>query len=564
MELFVQLSVIVVITLLLAALMHLLRQPLIIGYILAGIIVGPYLLDMAGSDTLAVFSHVGVALLLFIVGLGLSPAVIRDVGKVSVITGVGQVVFTSIIGYIILLAFGFSSIESIFIAVALTFSSTIIIMKLLSDKGEAESLYGRIAIGFLIVQDIIAILILMAVSTKTSGNSVPLMLTAAKGLGLIGLAVAAGALLPYLTKFVARSQEFLLLFSIGWCLALSALFFYAGFSIEIGALLAGITLSISPLRVEIGSKMRSLRDFFIVIFFILLGSQMQFSHIQAYWTEIIILSLFILIGNPLIVMALMGLMGYTKRNGFLAGLTVAQISEFSLILIALGVNVGYLNSELLSLVTAVGLITIAGSTYLILYANRIYPIISRFLSIFERKGKKVEEKDGRGKMHDVILFGCDRMGYEFMEAFQKMGKRLLVIDYNPDIVKALAKKGIDCIYGDANDSEFLGSLKIANAKMVASTIPHFETNLLLLAKVKQMNQECIVIAAAHRIDDAMELYRKGASYVILPHFLSGHHVALMIRRFGMEAKNFKAEKEKHIAHLIHKRKLGHEHPRHEK
>ncbi|MBU2637999.1 MAG: cation:proton antiporter [Nanoarchaeota archaeon] len=564
MDLFVQLSVIVVVTLLLAALMHFLRQPLIIGYILAGIIAGPYLLDIAGSEILSVFSHVGVALLLFIVGLGLSPSVIRDVGKVSVITGVGQVVFTSVIGFVICLALGFSSIEAIFIAVALTFSSTIIIMKLLSDKREAESLYGRIAIGFLIVQDIIAIVILMAVSTKASGNSVPLILTAAKGLGLIALAVAAGAVLPYLTKFIAKSQEFLLLFSLGWCLALSAMFFYAGFSIEIGALLAGITLSISPLRVEIGAKMRPLRDFFIVIFFILLGSQMQFTHIQTFMPEIIILSLFILIGNPLIVMLLMGIMGYTKRNGFLAGLTVAQISEFSLILIALGVNVGYLKAELLSLVTAVGLITIAGSTYLILYANKIYPVISRFLSVFERKGKKVEEKNGKGKLHDVILFGCDRMGHEFMEAFRRIGKKPLVIDYNPDVVKGLAKKGIDCIYGDANDSEFLGSLKIANAKMVASTIPHFETNLLLLTEVKRMNPKCIVIAMAHRIDDAMELYKKGASYVILPHFLSGHHVALMIKRFGMEPRNFKTEKEKHIAHLLHKKKLGHEHPLHEK
>lgn len=562
MDLFIQLSIIVVITVLVAALMHFLRQPLIIGYIIAGIFAGPYLLNIAGSDTLSVLSHLGVALLLFIVGLGLSPSIVRDVGKISVITGIGQVIFTSIIGFLICIALKFNYIESIFIAVALTFSSTIIIMKLLSDKRESESLYGRISIGFLIVQDIIAIFILMAISATSAGNSTPLIFTAAKGLALIALVFAAGALVPRATKFVARSQEFLLLFSIGWCLALSALFFYTGFSIEIGALLAGITLSISPYRVEIGSKMRPLRDFFIVLFFILLGSQMQFSHIQAYWTEIILLSLFILIGNPLIVMTVMGLMGYTKRNGFLAGLTVAQISEFSLILIALGVKVGYLKAELLSLVTAVGLITIAGSTYLILYANNIYPHISRYLGIFERKGKKVEESQkSMKKSSSILLFGCDRMGNDLLAAFNIIGKKPLVIDYNPDIVRMLAKKNIDCIYGDANDVEFLEGMGLEKTKMVVSTIPQFETNLMLVNAVIKENPKCIVIPMAHRVDDALELYKKGAAYVILPHFLSGHHVSLMVKRFGLEPANFKAEKEKQIMHLLHKKKQGYEQPK---
>lgn len=562
MDLFVQLSIIVVVTVLVAALMHFLRQPLIIGYIIAGIFAGPYLFDIAGSDTLSVLSHLGVALLLFIVGLGLSPSIVRDVGKISVITGIGQVIFTSIIGFLICIALKFNYIESIFIAVALTFSSTIIIMKLLSDKRESESLYGRISIGFLIVQDIIAIFILMAISATSSGNSTPLVFIAAKGLGLIALAVGAGALIPHVTKFVARSQEFLLLFSIGWCLALSALFFYTGFSIEIGALLAGITLSISPYRVEIGSKMRPLRDFFIVLFFILLGSQMQFAHIQTYLPQIILLSLFILIGNPLIVMTVMGMMGYTKRNGFLAGLTVAQISEFSLILIALGVKVGYLKAELLSLITAVGLITIAGSTYLILYANNIYPHISRCLGIFERKGKKVEESQkSMKKPNSILLFGCDRMGNDLLAAFKIIGKKPLVIDYNPDIVRMLAKKDIDCIYGDANDTEFLEGLGLEKTKMVVSTIPQFETNIMLVNAVIKANPKCIVVPMAHRVNDALELYKKGAAYVILPHFLSGHHVSLMVKRFGLEPANFKAEKEKQIMHLLHKKKQGYEQPK---
>ena len=568
MDVFIELSIIIGITVLIAGILRLLKQPLIIGYIVAGIIVGPYLLNVVSStETMSILSHIGIALLLFIVGLSLSPKVIKEVGKVSVITGVGQVLFTSGLGFFICKMLGFSTTVSIYIAISLTFSSTIIIMKILSDKDDMNTLYGRVSIGFLIVQDLIAILILMAISTMSVEFNVAnlLLMTLLKGIGLLALLFLTGVyLLPHITQIIAKSQEYLLLFSMGWCLALASLFHYLNFSMEIGALLAGFTLSLSPYRYEISSRMKPFRDFFIVLFFVLLGSQMVFTDIAQYIVPIVLLSSFILVGNPLVVMALMGSLGYTKRNSFMAGLTVAQISEFSLILIALGVKLGHLTNEILAFVTAIGLITIAGSTYIMLYANKIYPHISGYLKIFERKGKKVDEhRYHEIDTYDIILFGYNRVGYDLLNFLRTTGNKFLVVDYNPETIIALAKEGIDCRYGDASDSEFLNELNLSKAKMLISTIPDFDTNLFLVNKIRECNDKSIIIVVSHDIDKALELYNEGTTYVLMPHFLGGQHTSTLIEKYGLDFDKFLEEKVAHIENLKNRKRIGHEHPKHE-
>ena len=567
MEVFIELSIIIGITVLIAGIMKLLKQPLIIGYILTGIIVSPYFLNIVRStETITVFSQIGVALLLFIVGLSLSPRVIKEVGKVSLVTGIGQIIFTSLIGFFISRLLGFSVIVSAYIAIALTFSSTIIIMKLLSDKKDLEKLYGKISIGFLLIQDIFVIILLMIISSFSGRlDMTNLNLeTILGGILLIGALILISIyILPILSKFFAKSQEFLFLFSVGWGLCLAALFYYIGFSIEIGALIAGVTLSMSPYHYEISSKMRPLRDFFIILFFILLGSQMVFGNISQFIIPAIIFSLFILIGNPLIVMILMGLLGYKKKTSFQAGLTVAQISEFSLILVALGVKVGHLTNEILSFVTIIGLITISGSTYFILYSDKIYQPLSRYLSLFERKKIRNEEQDKLGN-YDIILFGCNRVGYDFLKIFKKMRKKFLVIDYNPEIISELTKKKINCRYGDVDDSEFLDELNVNKVKMAVSTIPDFETNLLLIDKIRQSNKKTIIIVVSHNIDEADILYNKGATYVIMPHFLGGEYASIMISEHKLNLNKFLKERKKHIKYLKAKKELGHEHPNAEK
>jgi len=569
MEIFLELGLILGTATLMTVIMRLLKQPLIIGYIVTGILVGPYFLDAIGSqEMLSTFSHIGISLLLFIVGLSLSPKVIKDVGKVSAVTGIGQVLFASLIGFFIARLLGFSTIVSLYVAVALTFSSTIIIMKLLSDKRDTDALYGRISIGFLIVQDIIAMFILMIIPSIPAGLDITAFIfgIVLRGVGLLVLLFLIGRyILPGITKAIAKSQEFLLLFSVAWCFALAGVFHYLNFAMEIGALLAGIALSFSEYRYEISSKMKPLRDFFIVLFFIFLGTQMDFSSIGLYIAPILIFSVFILVGNPLIVMTLMGALGYTRRNSFLAGLTVAQISEFSLILIALGVTVGHLTNEVLSFITAIGLTTIAGSTYMIYYSNRIYPKISKYLKVFERKGEKVDEhKYHEHGEYDVILFGYDRIGHDLLESFKKIKKSFLVVDYNPETIIDLAKEDINCRYGDASDSELLEDLSIPKAKMIVSTIPDFDTNHLLINKIRQSNEKAIVIVVSHQIDEAMELYAAGATYIVMPHFLGGRLASTLIEQNKLSFSKFIQNKSIHIEELLRRKELGHEHPKNEK
>lgn len=569
MEILIELGVIIAVTILIAFIMRLLKQPLIIGYILSGIIVGPYLLNIASSPgTMSVFAHMGIALLLFIVGLNLNPKVIKDVGKVSLITGIGQVIFTSIIGFSICMLLNFSLITSIYIAIALTFSSTIIIMKLLSDKSAIGTLYGKISIGFLIVQDIIAMLILMVISSIPEGVQVGSLIyrTIVIGVGVLAGVILFGIyVLPKITKAIAKSQELLLLFSISWCFVLSAVFYSLNFSMEIGALLAGITLSLSPYRFEISSKMRPLRDFFVILFFVLLGSQMVFTNMTSFILPIILLSVFILIGNPLIVMVLMGVLGYTKRNGFMAGLTVAQISEFSLILIALGVKIGHLSNEVLSIVTIIGLITIAGSSYMIIHSNKLYSFLSKYLKIFEKKGRKIDEHKYHGNEdYKIILFGYNRIGYDLLKSFKKTRKKFLIVDYDPETIINLAKEGIDCRYGDASDFELLNELNLAKVKMIYSTIPDFDTNIILINKIREVNSKSIIIVISHQVNEAMKLYDQGATYVIMPHFLGGHHASTLIENYGFNVKKFLKQKIAHLEYLQDRKKQGHEHPIHHK
>ena len=562
-NIFLELSIILAITLLISSILRLLKQPLIIGYIIAGIIAGPSFLNiLKQNNTLQIFSETGVAFLLFIVGLHLSPKIIKEVGKISLITGIGQIVFTSLISYFIAILLGFNSITSLYIAIALTFSSTIIIMKLLSDKGDLEKLYGKISIGFLLVQDLVAILILVIISSLSNSSSAAnvIFLTLLKGLITLALiSLITYFLFPRLGNFFANSQEFLFIFAIAWGLGLASLFSYIGLTIEVGSLIAGITLSVYPYSYEISSKLKPLRDFFIIFFFILLGSQMILAEITRQIIPAIIFSLFILIGNPLIIMILMGLLSYSKKTGFMAGLTVAQISEFALILIILGVKVGHLSKEIISFVTLIGLITIAGSTYLIIYSDYIYKYISKYLSIFERKN--VKEKIVKNKKFDYLLFGYNRIGFSILNSFKKITNNYAVIDYNPETINKLTKLKINCVYGDVDDIEFLQELNLENVKLVVSTIPEIETNFLLLNKVREKNKNVIVIVTARQIQDAFLLYEKGADYVILPHFLGGEYIAKLIEKSKNNKLYYKNEKRKHIQHLRERRKIGHEHPK---
>ncbi len=468
-----------------------LRQPLIVSFIVVGLLSGPSVLDIVHSkEQINLLSELGIAVLLFLVGIKLDVKLIKSIGGVSILTGLGQVIFTSIVGYFIGLALGLDHITSSYIAVALTFSSTIIIVKLLSDKREIDSLHGQIALGFLIVQDlvvVVAMIVLAAIGIGSdAGHSgtqnTSILQVTASGIGLVLFVIVfVRYLATPLTEQLAKVPELLLIYSIAQATLFAAVCDLLGLGMEVGGLLAGIALASTPYRESIAARLGPLRDFLLLFFFIALGATLDLSQLGSHIYTAILFSVFVLIGNPLIVLIIMGLMGYKKRTSFLAGLTVAQISEFSLIFIAMGISLGHIQQDILGLVTLVGIVTITASTYMITYSHKLYAICEPILGIFERTGTPREQpsKHSTQDHYQVVIFGLGRLGTAIAARLKEKGVKVLGLDFNPSAIKKCRLLGIDTEYGDVTDAEFIAELPLRHAHWIVSTMPQHHTGLTL-------------------------------------------------------------------------------------
>jgi Kef-type K+ transport system membrane component KefB len=561
MPLFTELSIVIGVAFVISIMMTLLKQPLIIGYIITGLLIGPTIAGSISPDTFTLFSEIGIAILLFTVGINLNPQTIKEFGVVSLIAGISQVLITSIAGYFLAMYSGFSSLSSIYIGVALAFSSTVIILKLISDKGEMETLYAKISIGFLLVQDFIAIILLFVIPLLSIENFTvkTIGVTFGQDIILVALILFIGFhFLPKINKFLSKNIELLFLFATVWGLGIASIFRFAGFSVEAGALIAGIALSTLPSRHEISARMTPLRDFFIVLFFIMLGTHINTANIMDILPEAIVFSALVLVGKPLILMIIMGILNYKKRTGLQIGITMAQISEFSLILLAMGVSLGQIDNRALSLITLVGLITIFGSTYFVLSSDKIYKIIGKYLRVFERKGAR-ETKTGTTK-YSIILFGGNRIGFNFIEEFKKNNQPFLVIDHDPENIDILRKKGLNVDYGDAMDIDYLDSLDLSQIELVVSTIPDSEANILINQVVKSRNKNAVVVVVSHKIQDALTHYNNGVNYVILPHFLGGQYASKIVVDLQKNPEHKEELRDKHIKSLNLRLSEGQEHP----
>jgi len=507
----------------------LLRQPVIVAFIAVGVLAGPAGLNWVhAADQIDLLAKLGIALLLFVVGLKLDVHLIRNMGRVALATGLGQVGFTSAVGFGLCLLLGLDPVPALYVAVALTFSSTIIIVKLLSDKREIDALHGRIAVGFLIVQDIVVVVAMIVLSAFAGGSAGAGSLGALLGVlgtGVVFLAAIGFAmryLLPGLLTRIAASPELLVLFAVAWGVSLASLGDALGFSKEIGAFVAGVSLASSPFREAIASRLVGLRDFLLLFFFLSLGAQQDLRYLGSQLGPATALSLFVLIGNPLIVMAIMGWMGYRKRTGFLAGLTVAQISEFSLILGSMALSLGHIDAPVLGLITLVGLITIGVSTYMILYSHQLYDRLAPWLSVFERHVAHAEDPDRTGaaigRAADAIIVGLDRYGSRIGEGLQARGWRILGIDFDPEAVQEAERRGWPARYGDAEDPELIRSLPVSGCRWVVCTSPLAETNLTLLDALRQQGYRGRVALTAQMPSDAARLTRAGADLILCPYF----------------------------------------------
>lgn len=501
------------------------RQPLILVYIIVGIVAGPMVLGwITMHDPLELLAQIGIAVLLFTVGLKLDLHLVRRLGPVALATGLGQLMFTILFGYLLGIVLGMNHLKALYVAIALTFSSTIIIIKLLSDKRELDSLHGRIAVGFLIVQDIAVVIAMMAMSTLNMGAESGVIET----LGIVVLKLAAVGLLlalimryvlPRLLDLVARSQELMLLFAIAWGITLATLGETLGFSKEVGAFLAGFSLASSPYRDTMSSRLNPVRDFLLLFFFLDLGSRLELHTIDGQIGDAILLSAFVLIGNPLIVMAIMGYMGYRKRTGFMAGLTVAQISEFSIVFVAMGVTLGHVGDDALGLVTLIGLITISVCTYMVQQASPLYERLKRWISWLERKIPFREQvsTDTLTMDPEIIIIGMGRYGGLLGKRLYQDGVRVLGVDFDPERVQELRQHGLQMAFGDVENTEIADILPLGEAHWVVSTIPDRSLNNTLIASLRQHGYTGLVAVVAHANEDVIALTQAGASYVFSPY-----------------------------------------------
>lgn len=526
-QVFTEIALILIVSTIAGAIGLRLRQPVIIAYIVVGILVGPSFLGLVSAHSqIDLLSQVGIAVLLFLVGLKLDLTQVRQLGPVALATGLGQLAFTISIGFVLIMIMGKELMEALYVAIALTFSSTIIIVKLLLDKRELDTLHGRIAVGFLIVQDLAVVLAMMAMSVMKVSDPDVSVLTVAGSL-LLRIAVAAVGLfvlmrwvLPKIVSVMARSQELLLIFAIAWGTGLAALGEWAGFSKEAGAFLAGFSIASTGYRDAIGARLTGIRDFLLLFFFIDLGSKLDFSTLGDELVPSLVLSAFVLIGNPLIVMAIMGYMGYKKRTGFMAGLTVAQISEFSIIFIAMGISLGHVGQSALGLTTLVGLITIAMSTYMILYSQRLYEKFAPYLGWLERK-KPFREMDGQAdgvnaNRPDVLVFGLGRYGTRLALRLQESGLKVLGVDFDPDAVRKGKELGISVNYGDGIDENFIETLPLHQALWIVSTLPDFAANSTLMDGLKAHKYSGSIAVVARQDMDGLTLQAIGIPTVLHP------------------------------------------------
>jgi len=505
-----------------------LRQPLIVAFIFVGILLGPAGLDWVHAlDQVDLFARLGIGLLLFVVGLKLDPHLIRSVGRVALAAGLGQMLITAVVGYTLALALGMTSMMAFYVAAALTFSSTVIIVKLLSDKREIDTLHGRIALGILIMQDIVVVVMMIGltaygVEMQETDLGRQAMEVIAKGLGFLALvAIVTRYVLPSLLRSLARWPELLTLFAIAWAIGLASFGTGLGLSKEVGAFIAGVALAATPYRAVLAARLVTLRDFLLLFFFIDLGVQIDIGHLGAVIGPAILLSVIVLVGKPVMVMALVGSMGYSKRTAVTSGLSMGQISEFSLILAAMGLSLGHIDKSTMSLITLVGLITIGLSTYMILYNHwfyeRLLPLLA-FLNLGKPSRDVVPgEADRADKTPvDTIVFGLGRYGRNLAQELQRRGHTVLGVDFDPERVKFWEQRGLATLYGDLEDVELYHALPLAEARWVVSTIPARDKSLVLLHALEHNEYVGCTALTSDTMQHREFLLSAGADVVLLP------------------------------------------------
>jgi Kef-type K+ transport system membrane component KefB len=510
----------------LAYVARLLRQPLLLAYIGAGLLIGPPVLGLIEDEAMiAELSELGLAFLMFIVGLEIDLKKLVSSGRIGALVGTVQVVVCAVLTVAFVMLLGFSGLPALYLGVASAFSSTMIVVKLLSDKSELDTVHGRLTLGILLMQDVLAIIVLAVQPNLDEPSALPIVVSTLSGLGLVaGALLVSRFVLPALFRFVAKSPEVVMISAIAWCMIVGYLAMLASFSIAMGALIAGVTLSAFPYSLDVVAKIRGLRDFFVTLFFVALGMQLQIDSIQVVGVALA-LSAFVVISRFVAIGPVLYSLGYGSRVGTLCSLALAQAGEFALVIVSLGLSLGHVGRDVASILALTLVITSTVSTYMVMASHAI---AHRLVHGLRRLG--VPERFRRGDDGDpehrhsaeLLLLGFHRVASSMVHQTQgsSKGHEVLVVDFSPEVHAKLTAMDVPVVYGDISHLDTLEHIGIERAQVVVSTVSEDflrgTDNLTLLRQVKLLNPDARVVLSAETLERARTMYQAGADYVVLP------------------------------------------------
>ncbi len=538
MELLFDIGLAIIAATVLGLLAHYLRQPILLGYLLAGVLVGHELGFgvVHGGESIPIISEIGLVLLLFVIGLELNLKEVLASGRQMLVVGLGQFPASLLLGAAVFGALGYgltgTTADGLYLAIACGLSSTAIIVKLLYDKGELDTLPGRLTLGITVIQDIYAILVLAFQPNFTEPAAWPLLkaLLATVTLIVSGFLVSRFVLKRVFLS-IAKTPEMVLAVSLGWCAAMATAGAYLNLSKEMGALIAGLSIAAFPYSVHVTAKTLPLRDFFLTLFFVALGMKIT----APSWDMVLPLLgviVFVLASRLLTVFPLIVWTGGGRRAGFVASLNTVPVSEFSLVIASLGLSYGHIREETVNLLVYVMAVLAVGSSYLIRLSHPLY----RFVA--QRCGWRDADPVAHHEpaTHDVVLLGCHRTARALVDALAQRDprtlSRLLVIDFNPVMIQELQARGVATLFGDISSMDTLTKAGLDRAACVISTIPDMllkgVDNEALMKMCRSAAPQATLIATADDQTHARRLIEQGATRTLQPHNLAGDHLASLL------------------------------------
>lgn len=536
-DILIQIAIAIVAATLGGLLARVLRQPLILGYLAAGVVIGPPQgLELIDAHDIEPIAELGLILLLFMIGLEIDLRKLRTTGSATVAVGLGQFVLCVALGLGFAPLIGFDGIDAVYIAVAAALSSTMIVVKLLYDKTELDTGPGRITLGILVFQDLWAIGFLALQPTLADPDMFLLLLSVLKGAGLVAFAfLMSGWVLPPVFRSTAKSPELMLIGALGWCFLMVFASAELGLSREMGALIAGVSLSTFPYNLNVIAKVISLRDFFLTLFFVTLGAQIP-APSSGILTAAVALSTFLVVSRFLTITPILHFMKQGNRVAFIPALNLSQISEFSLVICTLGLGYGHISDDALTIVILTFAITSVLSTYGLTYNYQIFRAVNPILTRLGLRDLDRDDVDERIRQHDIVLLGLYRDGssliHELLLRDTGLRQRMAVIDFNPLVRERLAVLGIQAVYGDVSHRDTLHHADVEEAKVLVSSIPDAmlrgTSNARLLEELKTLAPHAVTIVTADDFALARELYAAGAGYVYIPRLMGAAELAEVV------------------------------------